>query len=171
MMPRHLKIHAITHLLIKEPLPPGALTQIQWKLSTLPRNDNSWCRLQQILTMRYAFRLVIDDDLLNLIVRETNANAVRVGAADNVKRNLRINNWKVLTKEELMTFLGLLLHTGTIRLNRICDYWKRHYLFNIQCFGQFMSLNRLIDITMPALHVGNKRRRPPNKNSTIYGSF
>ncbi|CAB3241851.1 unnamed protein product [Arctia plantaginis] len=98
-----------------------------------------------------AFRLFIDDDLLDLIVRETNANAVRVGAADNVKRNSRINNWKVLTKEELMTFLGLLLHTGTIRLNRICDYWKRHYLFNIPCFGQFMSRNRFL-LILRCLH-------------------
>ncbi|CAF4796182.1 unnamed protein product [Pieris macdunnoughi] len=67
MMPHYLKSHAITHLLIKEPLPPGAI---------LPD----------------AFHLLIDDDLLDLIVRETNSNAVRVGVADNVKRNSQINN-------------------------------------------------------------------------------
>lgn len=98
-----------------------------------------------------AFRLLIDDDLLDLIVRETNANALRVGSAENVRRNSRIKNWKDLTKEELLTFLGLLLHTGTIRLNRISDYWKRHYLINIPCFGQFMSRNRFL-LILRCLH-------------------
>ncbi|XP_014361145.2 piggyBac transposable element-derived protein 4 [Papilio machaon] len=98
-----------------------------------------------------AFRLLIDDELLDLIVRETNANALRVGSAENVKRKSRIKNWKELTKEELLTFLGLLLHTGTIRLNRISDYWKRHYLFNISCFAKFMSRNRFL-LILRCLH-------------------
>ncbi|XP_052738468.1 piggyBac transposable element-derived protein 4-like [Bicyclus anynana] len=98
-----------------------------------------------------AFRLMIDDELLDLIVRETNANAIRVGNAQNVKQNSRIKSWKDLTKEELLTFLGLLLHTGTIRLNRLSDYWKRHYLFNIPCFGQFMSRNRFL-LILRCLH-------------------
>ncbi|CAG4980487.1 unnamed protein product [Parnassius apollo] len=71
-----------------------------------------------------AFRLLIDDELLDLIVRETNANAIRVGNAQNVKQNSRIKSWKDLTKEELLTFLGLLLNTETIRLNRLSDYWN-----------------------------------------------
>lgn len=127
-----------------------------------------------------AFRLLIDNDLLDLIVRETNANALRVGTAENVKQNSRIKNWKDLTREELLTFLGLLLHTGTIRLNRISDYWKRHYLFNIPCFGQFMSRNRFL-LILRCLHFTSetseedrlKKIRPfmdhfNNKMNTIY---
>ncbi|XP_013140775.1 PREDICTED: piggyBac transposable element-derived protein 4-like [Papilio polytes] len=91
-----------------------------------------------------AFRLLIDDDLLDIIVRETNANALRTSAEDNVKTNSRIKNWTELTRDELLIFLGLLLHTGTIGLNRISDYWKRHYLINIPCFAQFMSRNRFL---------------------------
>ncbi|XP_068623829.1 piggyBac transposable element-derived protein 4-like [Battus philenor] len=127
-----------------------------------------------------AFRLLIDDDLLDLIVRETNTNALRVVSEENVKQKSRIKNWKDLTREELLTFLGLILHTGTIRLNRICDYWKRHYLFNIPCFGQFMSRNRFL-LILRCLHFTSepndedrlKKIRPfmdhfNNKMKTIY---
>lgn len=98
-----------------------------------------------------AFRLLIDDELLDLIVRETNANALRLGTADNVKPKSQIKTWKELTREELLIFLGLLLHTGSIHMNRISHYWKRQYLYNIECFRQFMSRNRFL-LILRCLH-------------------
>ncbi|CAH2090624.1 unnamed protein product [Euphydryas editha] len=135
---------------------PGTHDTTTWSSNPISMKTIDFTKEQELLVPPPsdpydAFRLLIDDDLLDLIVRETNAKAVRVGVADNVKRNSRINNWKDLTREELKTFLGLLLHTGTIRLNRISDYWKRHYLFNIPCFGQFMSRNRFL-LILRCLH-------------------
>ncbi|CAB3232321.1 unnamed protein product [Arctia plantaginis] len=69
-----------------------------------------------------AFRLLLDDNILDLIVRETNANAIRLLKAPGVKQYSRIMSWKDMTRTESLTFLGLVLHTGTIRLNRLCDY-------------------------------------------------
>ncbi|CAG9571425.1 unnamed protein product [Danaus chrysippus] len=84
-----------------------------------------------------AFRLLLDDNILDLIVHETNVNANRVLQAPGFKKYSRITAWKELTRAELLTFPGLVLHTGTIRLNRLSDYWKKH-LFLI-----FLALRNL----------------------------
>jgi len=56
----------------------------------------------------------------------------------------RITHWKDLTTTELKVFLELLYHTGTIRLNKLEDYWKQDDLFNIPCFKKHMSRNHFL---------------------------
>ncbi|KAL0879298.1 hypothetical protein ABMA27_003077 [Loxostege sticticalis] len=98
-----------------------------------------------------AFRLLLDDNYLDMIVHETNLNAVRVFGQPGVTEKSRIIHWKDLDREELMIFLGLLIHTGTIRLNRLNDYWKKHWLFNLSCLSQYMSRNRFM-LILRCLH-------------------
>lgn len=100
------------------------------------------------------FKLFLSDTILDLIVRETNLNAERVLGQPGVTEQSRITNWKE-TLDELLTFLGLLLHTGTIRLNRLNDYWKTHYLFNSPCFSQFMSRNCFM-LILRCLHFSSE---------------
>lgn len=102
-----------------------------------------------------AFQLLVDNNIQDLIVRETNANAIRVQNAPGVKQHSRITSWKDITRAELSTFLGLILHTGTIRLNRLNDYWKKHWLFNIPCFAQYMSRNRFM-LILRCLHFSSE---------------
>lgn len=46
----------------------------------------------------------------------------------------------------MLTFLALIIHTGTIKLNRLNDYWKKHHLFNITCFSNYMSRDSFLVI-------------------------
>lgn len=101
------------------------------------------------------FKLLMSDNMLDLVVRETNLNAERLFRQPGVTEQSRITNWKELTRMELLTFLGLLLHTGTNRLNRLSDYWKTHYLFNSPCFSQFMSRNRFM-LILRCLHFSSE---------------
>ncbi|XP_018567257.1 piggyBac transposable element-derived protein 4-like [Anoplophora glabripennis] len=55
--------------------------------------------------------------------------------------------------------LGLLFHMGIIKLNRLNDYWKKHYMFNLQCFSQFMSRNRFL-LIIRSLHFENREDEP-----------
>lgn len=48
-------------------------------------------------------------------------------------------------------FLSLVFHMGTIRLNRLEDYWKTNDLFNIPFFRENMSRNRFM-LLFRALH-------------------
>lgn len=97
------------------------------------------------------WRLLVDDDFLQRIVDETNIYAEEIFLAHGAAERSRISAWKELTVDEFLTFLGLTFHTGTIRCNRIQDYWKTHRLFNLKCFSSHMSRDRYL-LILRALH-------------------
>lgn len=103
------------------------------------------------------FRAIFDDEILNLIVNETNHYAEEVFMSEGISEKSRITRWKAVTPDEMLTFIALVLHTGTIRLNRLQDYWKGHPLFNLKCFSQHMSRDRFL-VIMRCLHFA---RNPP----------
>lgn len=97
------------------------------------------------------FRKILDDAFLDLLVTETNYYAEDLFLSAGVSDKSRITRWKPVTSSEMLTFIGLVLHTGTIRLNRLQDYWKGHPLFNLKCFSQHMSRDRFL-LIMRCLH-------------------
>lgn len=97
------------------------------------------------------FRLLLDDNLLELIVRESNSYAENIFLNEGTYEHSRITRWKEITKAELLLFIGLLLHTGTIKCNILKDYWKRHWLFGLTCFSKYMSRDRFF-LILRCLH-------------------
>ncbi|XP_046671369.1 piggyBac transposable element-derived protein 4-like [Homalodisca vitripennis] len=107
------------------------------------------------------FNLLLDDIFLQNICKLSNSYAFNdVYARPNLTPRSRINAWKDLTVPELKTFLGVLIHTGTIKMNRVQDYWKTDYLFNLKCFSSFMSRDRFLSI-LRCLHFSR-----PSGNDT-----
>jgi hypothetical protein len=96
------------------------------------------------------FHLIADEKFYNYIVDQTNAYAVDILAQTEGDRS-RITQWKDITIDDFKLWLGLLFHTGTIRSNRLSDYWKKDYLFNLTVFSQFMSRDRFL-LIMRSLH-------------------
>lgn len=78
------------------------------------------------------------------MVDETNSYAekefLRVGGAP----KSRISAWKPTDKDEMLTFIALIIHTSTIKLNRLNDYWKKHHLFDLKCFSNYMGRDRFL---------------------------
>ncbi|KFM83242.1 PiggyBac transposable element-derived protein 4, partial [Stegodyphus mimosarum] len=109
------------------------------------------------------FRHFLTDDILEQIVAETNDYAQKVLLHREKKKCSRINDWKDTTKEELLIFVGLILHMGTIRMNRIQDYWKTDSLFGLRAFAENMSRNRFL-LLLRALHfakIPEQNTEPP----------
>lgn len=99
------------------------------------------------------FNLLFDDHFFQLVVENTNSYAVEI-LVNSTSDQSRITRWKDVTKEEFRTFLGLFFHMGTIKINRINDYWRTHYLFNLPSFAKFMSRNRFL-LILRALHFND----------------
>ncbi|KAJ8910822.1 hypothetical protein NQ315_004682, partial [Exocentrus adspersus] len=110
------------------------------------------------------FNLLVTDELLELIARETNIYAEEVFLSGATKEKSRITRWKDVTVEELRIFIGLVLHLGTIRLNRLQDYWKTHRLFNLPAFKNYMSRDRFM-LIFRCLHF-SKNPLPGQEKST-----
>lgn len=100
------------------------------------------------------FFMLIDEIFLEHIVRETNRYALEVFFGPSTTPQSRITRWKDLTVEEIKIFIGLLLHTGTIRMSRIQDYWRKGKLFGLTCFSDYMSRDRFLMI-LRCLHFSN----------------
>ncbi|XP_022181583.1 piggyBac transposable element-derived protein 4-like [Myzus persicae] len=108
------------------------------------------------------FNLLVSDSFYNLVIDETNLYAVEILSKSSAQA--RISHWKDLTVDEFKVFLGLLFHTGTIRLNKLEDYWKTDDLFDLQCFRTHMSRNRFL-LILRALHFGHPNE---NQNDTLF---
>lgn len=80
------------------------------------------------------FNLLFDDRLFELLVNETNKNAVNVFLSGSGGTSSRITTWKDTNIPEMKLFIDLLFHTGSICINRLEDYWKTSNLFNLNFF-------------------------------------
>ena len=107
-------------------------------LSSTDQNQNIWndepylktfefSRVRKLLVERPEnntpidyFFLIADESFFNLIVAKTNKYAEEIFLTTSVEQS-RITRWKPITVSELKIFLGLLLHMGTWKTNRIND--------------------------------------------------
>lgn len=81
------------------------------------------------------FKLCANEKLFTYIVDQTNIYAAEIFLNENITDKSRITKWKTLTIDEFKVFLGLLYHMGTICMNRLQDYWKKGYLFDLPCLN------------------------------------
>lgn len=76
------------------------------------------------------FRKIFDNEILELIVNETNYYAQEIFCSTGISGKSRITRWKPVMCEEILMFIALLLHTGSIRMNKLQDYCKNDPLYN-----------------------------------------
>ncbi|KAG8235364.1 hypothetical protein J437_LFUL012574 [Ladona fulva] len=88
------------------------------------------------------FNLLANREFYELIVKFSNEYGEKIFMA---------GQWKPFTINEFQNFLGLLFHTGTIRMNRPQEYWKTDKLFQTPCFSKHTSRNRFLSI-LRSLH-------------------
>ncbi|KAJ8932502.1 hypothetical protein NQ318_018500 [Aromia moschata] len=105
------------------------------------------------------FKLLAMDDFFEMLCTRANNHAINLIALG-TGNEPRISRWIDVTPIEMRKFLGILFHTGTIKLNRINDYWKTHHLFNLQCFSSYMSRNRFL-LILRALQFEDKEDPEP----------
>ncbi|XP_049767584.1 piggyBac transposable element-derived protein 4-like [Schistocerca cancellata] len=114
------------------------------------------------------FRLLVTDDILQLIVDETNDNARNIFASANTQEGSRISNWKPVSIEEIRVFLGISLHMGNVKCARLQDYWKRDPLFENKGITMSMSRDRYL-LILRALHFAkNPESGEPKPNDRLY---
>lgn len=114
------------------------------------------------------FKLLVDDDFLNNIIEETNKYTMDLFFAKGGSVRSRIFQWKTLTYEELLKFLGLIYHMGTIKLSIQNDYWKTHRLFNIKCYSEQMSRDRFLSILRCFHFARNPKANEPKPDDRLF---
>ena len=115
------------------------------------------------------FQLIITDEVLEIVVDETNRYANQFfQSAGALPSQSRANNWKPLTLPELKIFLGLTLLTGLIgKRGHLSEYWSKNPLLFAPFYGQTMTRNRYQIITK-FLHFNNNEAMPADSTDKLY---
>ena len=91
------------------------------------------------------FQLFMDEELLNLMVHETNTYAEQIIiiaiADESTTKGSRLNDWYPTTKEEMQQFLGVILWMGLDKKPRLSDYWRKSSLYWSEA-AKIMTRNR-----------------------------
>ena len=95
-------------------------------------------------------KLILTDELIELIVTETNVYAIENGC-----------NFKV-TKEEVLAFLGLNIAMGIVGLPELEDYWTREPLLHVPWFPSVMSSKKFKAISRFLHFTDNSSSLPRN---------
>ena len=106
------------------------------------------------------FCKIIDDDIMNCFVIETNRYARQWIANPDLlaKPCCRVRNWKPVTKEEMYKFLALILLMGihVVKKPNIELYWSRDPLYHTPLFSAIMARDRFKIILKFFHFVDNK---------------
>lgn len=106
------------------------------------------------LTPLQAFFLIVDDEVIDLIVTETNRFAQQTLTSKEPKKFSRIKKWKPTSPEEIKKFLGLTLWMGLVRLSALPDYWATKGIYRLDIPRAIMSRNRYQSL-LSLLHFNN----------------
>ncbi|KAJ8963694.1 hypothetical protein NQ314_005446 [Rhamnusium bicolor] len=87
------------------------------------------------------FSLIVDE-VIELIVSETNRFATHIMATQKLKKYARINKWEPTDREEIKKFLGLTLWMGLVRQSALPDYWSKFGIYRLDIPKSIMSRNR-----------------------------
>lgn len=101
------------------------------------------------------FLLLVDNRILNNIIRETNRYA---------QQNLQAQSkdpsaWTEVTLQELKAFLGLLIAMSIHRLPSLRDYWSTDWILGVPAFAKVMPRNRFLEI-WSNLHLADNSKMP-----------
>ena len=100
--------------------------------------------------------LVLTDELLEMIVEETNRYALQTIPTVKNTKEARVRNWYPVDLEELKTFFGLVFLSGVIHKPEIDMNWSTDEVYETPYFGKCMSRNRF-QIILRFLHCADNQ--------------
>ena len=75
------------------------------------------------------FQLFVTNDVVDLIVDETNRFATQVLQSQIVTRRSRLKAWSPTNRDEMKRFFGIVIYMGVIQLSEISLYWSKKQLY------------------------------------------
>ena len=103
----------------------------------------------------FFFNLIFSDELIDLIVRETNRYARQKLAGNNT----RLAKWNDATRQEVKAYLGICIVMGINNLPRLAMYWSSDPLIGNTGIQNIMTKNRFEELSQ-YLHFSNSETEP-----------
>ncbi|CAF1656880.1 unnamed protein product, partial [Adineta ricciae] len=88
------------------------------------------------------YRHFITDEIINLMVHETNRYAQQHLQAQELAQRSKALQWKPTTHEEMLKFLGIIIEMGLVRMSRVNYYWSKSKLYGSEVIQNTMSRDK-----------------------------
>ena len=108
------------------------------------------------------YNLFLTDELLEVIVAETNRYASQFLATHNVKPHSRATAWRETDVEEIRKLIGLVFLMGVVRKPTVDSYWSGNSLMATPFFPRTMPRDRF-SLLLKFLHFSNSEDAPTDK--------
>ena len=106
------------------------------------------------------YRHFITDEIIDLMVRETNRYAEQYFQTDEVTSRSEFRQWKPTTNQEMLKFLGIIIQMGLVQMPKLSHYWSSSRLYGSEIIQNSMSRERF-ELLLKFWHFSNN----DNKNS------
>jgi hypothetical protein len=114
------------------------------------------------------FRLFFTDELMNILVRETNRYSDQYFANNVLSPQSRARRWRHVTVEDMEVFLGLTILTGIVnKKGHISSYWSKDKVIATPFFNEAMARNRY-QLINRFFHCADNDARPPDAPDKLY---
>jgi hypothetical protein len=88
------------------------------------------------------FKMFFDDELMELIVRETNTYAAqKLLARSFIPLRSRIRDWKPVTTDEMYVVLALFILMGIIQKPTLISYFSKNCILSTPIFGSIITMD------------------------------
>ncbi|GFO04148.1 PiggyBac transposable element-derived protein 4 [Plakobranchus ocellatus] len=104
-------------------------------------------------------KLMIDDDMIENIVRETNRYAAESLRGKALTPKSRFKKWVDVTVQEMWTFFGLIIAMGLVVIDDIEEYWSSHPLYDLPFFRSIMRRDKFL-LILSFLHLADNKEQP-----------
>ena len=110
------------------------------------------------------YNLVIDEEVIEFIVSETNRYAHQVIKNGKSKQESRLNNWTDTSNVEIRRFLGLLCWMELVKMSSIDSYWRTSAMFRNCIAPKIMTKNRF-QLLLRIWHFSNNEDAPQKERT------
>jgi len=90
------------------------------------------------------FSLYFDDDIIDLIVAETNRYADQYISRNEIAPHSPVKTWQPTDRDEMKTFLGLATLMGIVFKPRLSMYWSTDSIYKTDIFGSCIACDRFL---------------------------
>lgn len=112
------------------------------------------------------FSAIVDDQVISLIVDQTNLYATQVLMKTNVTEFSRLHNWTPTSPAEIRNFLGLVSWMGLVVMPKLCHYWSYNELYAMKFPHSVMTRNRF-ELLLRFIHFSDNEAPVVSKSHKI----
>ena len=106
------------------------------------------------------FFLLFEEDMFDVMVRETNRYANSKKDSSTLKPFSRLHKWEDTSVEEMKVFIALIIDMGLVRKTDIEEYWSAEEVIATPFFSKMMSRDRFLALLSNLHIVDNATSKP-----------